>query len=128
MSEEIHELKEEEKAFDEENNDRWSSSAWLPGLILIGLGLIFLLNNVFDVELINNWWALFILIPAISNLNRAWNRYRQAGEWTDSARSALIGGLLIGTVAFIFLFNLSWSLFWPVLLIIIGAGILLRGA
>ena len=87
--------------------------------------VIFLFDNAFGVEL-DNWWAFFILIPAVVNLNRAWQRYRSAGRWTSGARSALTGGRLIVTVAVIFLFDLSLSLFWPVLLIILGAGILLR--
>ena len=124
MSEEIHELKEEEKVRGRERGN----DGWILGLVLIGLGLLFLLNNFFDIELVGNWWAVFILIPAVANLNRAWRHYRAAGRWTDSARSALIGGLLIGTVALIFLFDLDWSYFWPVLLIILGGGILLRAA
>jgi hypothetical protein len=39
----------------------------------------------------------------------------------------LIGGLMIGTVAFIFLFGLNFGNLWPLFLIIIGLGILLRG-
>lgn len=136
MQADIDELKEDEKGARapeeaqssaqssgrEERNERHS---WIPGIVLIVLGMIFLFDNVFGVELYN-WWALFILIPALFNLNSAWKQYRRAGRWTSSARSALTGGLLIGTVAVIFLFDLSWGLFWPVLLIILGAGILLR--
>ncbi len=127
MQADIDELKEEEKQANaaEESPEREDHS-WIPGVALILLGVIFLFDNAFGVELIDNWWALFILIPAVANLNRAWQRYRRAGRWTSSARSALTGGLLIGAVALIFLFDLSWSLFWPVLLIILGAGILLR--
>lgn len=132
MQQHIDALKEEEKAKNGpeqaqggERNDSHESHSWIPGVVLIALGVIFLFDNAFGVEL-DNWWALFILIPAVVKLNNAWRRYRRAGRWTSSARSALTGGLLIGTVALIFLFELSWSLFWPVLLIILGAGILLR--
>jgi len=132
MQADIDELKEEEKraegaeeAQSSAHEDRRERHSWIPGIVLIALGLIFLFDSAFGVEL-DNWWALFILIPALVNLNNAWQRYRRAGRWTSSARSALTGGLLIGTVALIFLFDLSWSLFWPVLLIILGAGILLR--
>ena len=124
MSERIEDLKEEEK---EGTGVTRSNQGWIAGLILIGLGLIFLANNFFNVTLIDNWWALFILIPAVSNLNRAWNLYREAGHWTGSARSALVGGLLITTVALFFLFNVDWGNFWPLLLIILGISILFRG-
>ena len=122
MTEEIHELKNEEQS----KREHGPGSGWIPGLVLIGLGLFFLLNNVFDIELIDNWWALFILIPAVASLNNAWHRYREAGRWTESASSSLTGGLLIGAVAMIFLFDLNWGAFWPVILIVLGLGILLR--
>lgn len=122
MTADIEDLKDEERAKTAER----ASASWIPGLILIGLGVVFLLNSFFDVDFLDNWWALFILIPAATNLNNAWNRYREAGRWTESAIGALTGGVLIGFVALIFLFKLDWSIFWPVLLIILGAGILLR--
>lgn len=123
-AEEINDLKQEEQGKGEHESD----SNWIPGLVLIGLGLFFLLNNFVNIRLFENWWALFILIPAFSNLNSAWKRYRAAGAWTESAVSALTGGLLIGAVAMIFLFNLSFGTFWPVLLIILGFSILVRKA
>jgi hypothetical protein len=44
--------------------------SWLPGMILILLGGIFLAQNYFGATL-HNWWALFILIPAIGTLTTA---------------------------------------------------------
>ena len=123
VHQEIHNMKEEEKAASTARADH----GWIPGVVLIGLGLLFLANNVFGVELVHNWWALFILIPAAANLNRAWERYRRDGRWSAAARGSLTGGLLIATVAFIFLLDLNWAIFWPVLLIILGFSILLRG-
>lgn len=122
MSEHIHDLKDEEQ----NKNSGAKNSGWVPGLVLIALGVVFLLNNFFDIRLINNWWALFILIPAFINLNNAWSRYRAAGRWSEAAIGALTGGMLLGAVALIFLFGLSWGMFWPVLLIILGMSILLR--
>ncbi|SRR5690606_18182359 len=124
MSEHIHELKEEEK----QATQGRGRDGWIAGIVLIVVGTLFLFSNVFDMRLINNWWAIFILIPAFIKLNCAWQEYRQAGTWTDGARRALVGGALIGAVALIFLLGLSWGTFWPVLLVIFGLGILLRGA
>ena len=128
MSETIEDLKEQEKAQYTESSqaEREGTRAWMPGLILIVLGVVFLVDNYYSVSFFDNWWALFILIPAVSNLRRARRRSRTAGGWTESARSALVGGLILTLVAFIFLFNLSWSLFWPLILIILGIGLLLR--
>jgi hypothetical protein len=43
------------------------SGNWIGGAVLIGLGIIFLLQNFMNISLAN-WWALFIMIPAIGAL------------------------------------------------------------
>ena len=108
---------------------RGGVSPWLGGAILIALGLIFLAQN-FHIATFQNWWAIFILIPAVGAFNTAWRRYQAAGgRLASDALSALVGGLILTIVALAFLFNLGLnaSLFWPVLLIIGGAALLLRG-
>ena len=97
---------------------------WVPGLILIGLGLIFLLNNTTGYY-INNWWALFILIPAIGSFSKAADIMRSEGGFTSQAWGALAGGIIFTLVASAFLFNLDWGLIWPVFLIIGGLGMFL---
>lgn len=133
--EHISELKEEEKneQATKQNGERDAarredrrSSQWIFGLILICVGLFFLLGTVFPFNFLANWWALFILLPAAYNLNRAYQSYRHHGHLTDGARGNLIGGLLIGTVGLIFLFGLNWGVVWPVFIIIVGIGALLR--
>ena len=95
----------------------------MPGLILIVLGLVFLLNNLSGFEL-HNWWALFILIPAFGAFRRAWERYNNAGLVDRDVRQALFSGLLLTALTAVFLFNLSWLLFGPVLLILLGLTLL----
>lgn len=99
---------------------------WVPGLVLIGLGAYFLLRNFTDFEL-DNWWALFILIPAFGSLGKFMSEYRRTGRIDGNARGALIGGLIFLFVAAIFLFGLNWGTVWPVFLIIAGLGALLSG-
>jgi hypothetical protein len=41
---------------------------------------------------------------------------------------AATGGLLMLAVALILFINLSWAVFWPVMVIIVGVGIVARGA
>lgn len=96
------------------------------GLILIGIGTLFLLSQVTGFHL-DNWWALFILIPAMCKLNEARQSYRANGRLTEETRGALIGGTLFAMVAVFFLFSLSWNLFWPLMLILLGIGALLNG-
>ncbi|MFL7838186.1 MAG: hypothetical protein ACK2T4_07255 [Candidatus Promineifilaceae bacterium] len=97
---------------------------WMPGLLLIALGVIFLLNNITGFAL-HNWWALFILIPAFSQFSKAADLLRSEGEFTGKVWSALGGGTILCLVAAAFLFNLNWNLIWPAFLIIGGLGIFL---
>jgi hypothetical protein len=102
---------------------RGERRGWIPGIILIALGLIFLLQNLTNFHL-QNWWALFILIPAIGSFATAWNQYQQAGRLTSASRGPLIGGLVFTLISLIFLLNLDFSRFWPIFLIIAGLGAL----
>jgi hypothetical protein len=102
-----------------------NDTAWIGGVILILLGVIFLLQNVRGFSL-NNWWALFILIPAFGTFADAWNIYRQTGRLNRRARGALISGCVFLLVTAAFLFNWNWSLVLPVLLIIWGITLLLN--
>lgn len=110
----------------EERERRHSNSApWIGGAILIVLGIFFLLRNVGFVSL-NNWWALFILIPAIGSFGTAWSIYRNnGGRLTNAVRGPIIGGLILTMVALAFLLSLNWGVIWPAFLIIIGLGALI---
>ena len=102
--------------------------AW-GGIALIALGLVFLVQNYFGLEL-RNWWALFILIPAAGALASGYYNWR-VGNIAAAAGSLMVGLVLVA-IAGIFLLELPWRLAWPVLLIIAGIGIILpqlvRGA
>jgi len=102
-----------------------SDTPWVGGVILILLGVIFLLQNFTQFQL-NNWWALFILLPAFGSFATAWNIYRQTGRFNRPARGALISGGVFLLITAAFLFNLSWGLVLPVLLIVWGISLLLN--
>jgi len=97
--------------------------AWIGGVILIGLGVIFLLQNAGMLAL-QNWWALFILIPAVGSFGAAYTEYRTSGRFNTRARGSLVAGLVFTAVAAVFLFNLNFSLLLPAILIVAGVGIL----
>lgn len=132
MSDNIKELKDIERELLDAEGEKDGQNevscgpnmAWIPGLVLIGIGASFLLNNFTDFQL-NNWWALFILIPAFASLGNFIRAYRVHGGLNDEARGSLIGSMILFFVAAIFLFGLSWGLVWPVFLIIGGIGALL---
>ena len=95
--------------------------SWLPGIILIALGAIFLAENYLGATL-HNWWALFILIPAVGALGAAYEEWR-AGDADDATGPFIVGLALVGLAA-VFLFDLPFGQLWPVLLIAAGVGLL----
>lgn len=135
MGDNIQELKDSEKYDDGDlavNVDETGKEsgglnmAWIPGLIFIGVGTVLLLNNLTGFEL-DNWWALFILIPALGSLGNFAREYRVNGRMNKEARGSLIGGLILLLVTATFLFGWSWGVIWPFFLIIAGLGALLSG-
>jgi len=96
--------------------------SWLPGIILIMLGGIFLAEGYFGTTL-RNWWALFILIPAVSTLSVAYGRWRD-GDGEEATGPFIVGlGFVALTAAF--LLDLPIGQLWPVALIVIGLGLLI---
>jgi hypothetical protein len=106
-------------------SDRSSRSIWLP-IILIAVGVLFLLQRVGNFSF-DNWWALFILIPALSAFGSAAEIWRRSGRFTFAVWSAFYGGLFPLLVALMFLFNLDWSDYWPLFIILGGFGVLVSG-
>lgn len=102
---------------------RGGTGAWIGGAMLIGLGAILLLQNL-NVMVLQNWWALFILLPAVGAFSTAYYTYRTDGRLSGAARGSLLGGFVLGMVALIFLFNLNWGILGPVLLVLAGLGVL----
>jgi hypothetical protein len=104
--------------------ERRGAGGWVGGAVLVILGLVFLLRNtgIFELE---NWWALFILIPALGSFATAWNNYRNSGgRLTAAVRGPLIGGFILLMVSAAFLFGLDFGLLWPVFLILGGIALL----
>jgi cation transport ATPase len=113
------EKKMNENAVENRNN-------MILGAIFILIGLIFLTQNISGFDFWNwNWWALFILLPALASLNRAWEIYRAQGQANEAMRGPLVGGLVLLLAAAIFLFDLSWGTLWPLFLILFGLGALI---
>ena len=97
--------------------------AWIAGGVLILIGVVFIIRNVTGLEL-HNWWALFILIPALGSLATAWQMFEKNGRrFTAASRGPLIGGVVLLAIAAIFLFSIDWAIAWPFLLILGGGAV-----
>ena len=130
MRNDVSDLKEAEKMVHDAPSpsvpSRHHNNNWVAGVALIVIGGVFLLSNLTDFYL-NNWWALFILIPASSNFGNAWRSYQKHGRLNRQARGSLTGGMILSLITVAFLFNLDWGLIWPLFLIIGGLSALLGG-
>jgi hypothetical protein len=100
-------------------------SIWFP-IVLIVLGLILLGQQIGDFSF-DNWWALFILIPALSAFGSAFGIWQRVGRFTFAVWSTFYGGLFPLLVALIFLFNLDWEDYWPLFIILAGFGMMISG-
>ncbi|MBN2043463.1 MAG: hypothetical protein JW757_00470 [Anaerolineales bacterium] len=96
------------------------------GFILILLGFILLAQQIggFSFE---NWWALFILIPAMSAFGTAIGMWQKDGRFHFGIWSTFYGGLFPLLVAVMFLFNIDWGVYWPLFVILGGFGTFLSG-
>jgi hypothetical protein len=108
--------------------ERRDATPWLGAAILITLGVVFLVQNL-GIARVNNWWAVFILIPAVGSFATAWRTYQANGSWS-AATGSLIGGVLFSAVAIFFLFEIdfgaSWNVIWPLGMVAGGIALLLQ--
>lgn len=101
------------------------SGGWIGGVILILIGLLMFGQNL-KILPFTNWWALFILLPAVGSFGTAWRLSQSAGRLTVHSRSAAIVGIACTLVAAIFLFNLNWTILGPGLLVLAGISLFIN--
>jgi hypothetical protein len=101
--------------------------AWIGAVILIGIGVVFLLRNM-GFWFPENWWALFLLIPAGGSLAAAWRVYQRDGAVTGPVMGSLFAAAILIALMLVFLLNvdINWNLLWPVALILLGLSLLTR--
>lgn len=106
-----------------------SRGDWVIGAILIVLGGLFLMQNMGTFRIpISNWWALFILIPAFAAFERAWRMYRDMGnQMTSQMSGPVLTGIVLTLLTLGFLINIGWTYFGPILIILVGLGMLFSG-
>ena len=105
-----------------------SSNLWI-GLAFIAGGVTVLLNQSGLLSFDFNWWAFFIVIPAIGSFRNAYDRYRATNNLFDMGvmMPALIGLFMIGLMYNLLSGNgwdFNWNLLWPLMFIIIGLGMI----
>jgi len=97
----------------------------IGGAIIILIGVVFLLGN-FGFHLPPHWWAVLLLIPAVGLLVTAIRFYRMDSTMSGRVVGPAVGGVLLLGMALALFFGLNWGLFWPIILIVVGIGIVVR--
>jgi hypothetical protein len=76
---------------------------------------------------LENWWGFFILLPGLLFLGMGWQAKSGNGRFPVIARFSLGVGLVVTTVAVMFLLNLNWGMWWPMMIIMPGVALWLVG-
>jgi hypothetical protein len=95
-----------------------------------GISLLFVGASLAGSMLLTNWenwWASFIILPAAFLLSLSGIVADRQGRFSLGSRAIFLPALVIGTVAWMFLFDLNWAVCWPLMLITPTAGLLLLG-
>ena len=100
----------------------------IAGVAVVLVGVVFLARNFgMNLPLPERWWAIFILLPAAASLVQAARFYRFDQHFSSRVAGSATVGVLMLAVALILFLNLKWAVFWPVMVIIVGLGIVARG-
>lgn len=89
------------------------------GLVMIAMGVVFLFVEYGNFHL-DNWWALFILIPVLIAWSKAASLIKAAGGMTTEAIKTITGSFFPLFIAAIFLFGWDWGRIWPGFIILGG--------
>ena len=115
------ELQYEEKPTSLEKG--FSFEQYIGAGLLIGVGTLLLGQTMGMLDLAfllsGNKWALFFLLPVVGGLSRIARDTRRKSLAVAIRRH--LGGVLFMSTIFSFLyFGISWSEYWPLLLIVVG--------
>src|SRR5688572_498980 len=110
------------------NNKEFSSNLWI-GLAFITGGVIVLLNQTGLLSFEFNWWALFIIFPAVGSFSSAYKQYRATNNLFEmGVMMPVLIGLFMLALAYNLLsgngWNFNWNLYWPAIFIVIGLGMI----
>jgi hypothetical protein len=91
----------------------------LPALVVIGIGVLFLLNNL-NIFYAHEWWRYWPVLLIAAGLARMVDSPSSSGLMTGGVLVGVGGLFLADTLGYL---RLSWADFWP--LVLIGAGVLM---
>ena len=117
----------EQNVVRENKSSRGLSWIDLGGVALVLLGVVFTAVNLLGIGRLENWWSGFILLPGILFLGLGRTMWLGNGRFAFLPRFSTGLGLIITTVALMFLFGLNWELWWPMMIVVPGVAAWLLG-
>jgi hypothetical protein len=118
-------MRREERRARHADRHAWANGAPIGALVLIALGVVLFLKN-FGMNLPDNWWAFFLLIPAVGSFVTAQRRYQADGQIDGEIVGLMVSGAIFTALFAAFYFHFDWGYFGPIVLIVIGVGIIAR--
>jgi len=103
--------------------------SWLDlgGVTLLLLGVVFMAVNLFGVRQLENWWSVFILLPGILFLGLGKGMWRGDGRFAFLPRLSTGLGIILVTIALMFVLELNWAVWWPMMIMMPGVMMWLVG-
>lgn len=108
------------------SNDSKKETRYWTGALLVLLGIYLLLEKSGYIPELENWWALFIILPGLATIGSALKSLTDGGIITRRIIDRIASGVTIMFVGCVMLFGWRWSQIWPVFLIIIGTEYFLK--
>ncbi len=111
----------------EQKNSEPTKISYWGGVSLLLVGGSLFATNLLNIHM-DNWWALFILAPALLLFGSG-----QVLSKSDNGRYSLLprlffgAGLIVLTVATMFLAKLDWSAWWPLMIMASSAALIIMG-
>src|SRR5262245_54427507 len=97
---------------------RRNRDTFVWGLVLVGVGLVFLLTNNRPNDVLWHWWPMLVVISGLGSLVGARG---PKGVGSAISTAAIGGWLLVATNDW---YGLGWSRSWPLVFVAIGLGTL----
>lgn len=111
-----------------DDSGRRGPGAWIAAVILIGVGVLFFLQNR-GYAVPGNLWSLLLLVPAVFALAGLVRKLRDnGGRFGPGMAGPLITAIILIGLAFVFLLDIDvpWGVFLPILLVLVGFSVLMQ--
>ena len=108
------------------HSSQWRSDSWAAGVFLVAFGALWILHNAGAITVGHAFWAILVFLAAV--VAAAFGVVRWSTGEADEQRAAAgfaLAAVLLALVAGVLWFDLNWSTWWPIFVVVPGIGLLL---